>query len=604
MPPNLRSFHRTPLDSTQPSEHPRSDYLIVRFKLDLPDGQTVMRKQPMELCFHSNFNISPLRPIALHFDQSNIISHTQSSEEDAAAIVDLGLINVSPDDPQFMELLEQQIKREISEGQERQMAEAEARQLRRLALSRLAQLWPLFLAGAVFCIYLALQPRPQLATSISSEFPLLPRISAFALAATNLAPTIYFNQLLHIGISDKPRAEFILPPSSYSTLAETREVSKDLYDYVFNRIWDEDVYWRAVAKKGYTRRLYEDKVFCGISMDDTEKLYLNTSGLGSDSRSHLSSLDHDLFTGWAALIETNLKRTAYFLNYTSLVPEDYMFLSQGNMSRWVLRESLPPKMPPGITSILHEYTFWVTHYRDHHFSSVCEILRNCSSTLKPPGFQHPSCSRHESLEDTMHYLQSWAQDARRQNRSKDDILDGIKWHGVLDLPRTIAQLIDFVEQLVQVAESMRSMPVIATMSWDDYHKRRKSSFYDIANLWPKRYETEDPTEKIVRAKDLLNTRLSRLLHDVSQGLRLMHSVCDDFNGLTDFIDSLSLPTNWITNEEGPFVELLQMPHLAEQVTYLSGLTDELSRRREKTGEFYSLWYWWYEQKEEKRKKDP
>lgn len=83
----------------------------------------------------------------------------------------------------------------------------------------------------------------------------------------------------------------------------------------------------------------------------------------------------------------------------------------------------------------------------------------------------------------------------------------------------------------------------------------------------------------------------------------MHSVCDDFNGLTDIFDVLSLPKNWIINEEGPFAELLQMPHPNEQIIYLSGLTDELSRRLEKIGEFYSLWYWWYEQEKEKRKRD-
>lgn len=70
------------------------------------------------------------------------------------------------------------------------MAEAEARQQRRVAFSRIAQLWPIFLAGTVLCIYLALQTKQPLATSISPEFPLLPQISAFALAATNLAPTI------------------------------------------------------------------------------------------------------------------------------------------------------------------------------------------------------------------------------------------------------------------------------------------------------------------------------------------------------------------------------------------------------------------------------
>lgn len=107
MSPNLRSSRRTLLNSTQPPEHPQSDYHIVRFKVDLSNRQTVTHEQPIELCFYKNFKISPLRPIALHFNQSNIMYHTQSSEEDAAAIVNLGLVNVSPDDPQFIQLLDQ-----------------------------------------------------------------------------------------------------------------------------------------------------------------------------------------------------------------------------------------------------------------------------------------------------------------------------------------------------------------------------------------------------------------------------------------------------------------------------------------------------------------
>ncbi|KAH6956295.1 hypothetical protein DER45DRAFT_539082 [Fusarium avenaceum] len=423
--------------------------------------------------------------------------HTQSSEEDAAAIVNLGLVN---------------IKRDLSENQERHMAEA--RGLPRLALSRLAQLWPLFLAGAAFCIYLALQPKPPLATPISPEFPLLPRISAFALTATNLAPTIFCNQLLHIGISDKPGTKFTLPPNGYSTLKETYKVSSDLYHYINTRILDEGVHATVI---------YRDMAFYGRRRDDTEELFYKTWDTASDIRSHFSMSNYDLFSGWSGSIATSLRWLTRYLENKSLVPADNMFITQGNMSR--------------------------------------------------------------------------------QNRSIEDILGGIKWHGVLDLPRTIAQLIDVSEQLIQTAEFMKLMPVITTMSWHNYNKRRKSSFYDITNLWLKKYEAEDPTEKIARAKELLDTRLSQVLYDVSQGLRLMHSVCDDFNGLTDFIESLSLPTNWIINEEGTFVELLQMPHPTEQITYLSGLTDELFRRLEKTGEFYSLWYWWNGQEKEKRKRD-
>ncbi|CAJ0544509.1 Ff.00g036520.m01.CDS01 [Fusarium sp. VM40] len=49
MPLNLRSSRRTLLNSTQPPEHPQSDYRIVRFTLDLPNGQTGAGEQPMEI---------------------------------------------------------------------------------------------------------------------------------------------------------------------------------------------------------------------------------------------------------------------------------------------------------------------------------------------------------------------------------------------------------------------------------------------------------------------------------------------------------------------------------------------------------------------------
>lgn len=213
--------------------------------------------------------------------------------------------------------------------------------------------------------------------------------------------------------------------------------------------------------------------FCEIRRDDMEELLSKTLDLASGSRMHFYISDRDPFSEWSGLIATKLRWATRFLKHKPLVPADDLFIPQDDMISWVLRESLPPKMSPGITSILQEYTFWVTHYGGHPFSSVCEILHNYSSTVTSHKFQHPSCSRHGSLEDTMHYLRSCAEDARRQNRSMEDVLGGIKWHGVLDLSRTIAQLIDYVEQLIKVAESMRRMPVITTMSWDDYHEKRE-----------------------------------------------------------------------------------------------------------------------------------
>lgn len=201
---------------------------------------------------------------------------------------------------------------------------AEARGLPRLALSRLAQLWPLFLAGAAFCIYLALQPKPPLATPISPEFPLLPRISAFALTATNLAPTIFCNQLLHIGISDKPGTKFTLPPNGYSTLKETYKVSSDLYHYINTRILDEGVHATVI---------YRDMAFYGRRRDDTEELFYKTWDTASDIRSHFSMSNYDLFSGWSGSIATSLRWLTRYLENKSLVPADNMFITQGNMSR-------------------------------------------------------------------------------------------------------------------------------------------------------------------------------------------------------------------------------------------------------------------------------
>ncbi|KAH7232155.1 uncharacterized protein BKA55DRAFT_695579 [Fusarium redolens] len=510
MPLILRPSRRTLLDSAQAPAHPQSDYRVVRFTLRLPNGQAGADQQPVELCFHSNFSASPLRPILLHFDQSNITPYTRSSGRDAAAAVDLGLVHVSPDDPHFMELLQEQIQREIGEYQERCRAE-----VRRCCDQR---------------------------------------------------------------------------HRSLLRLLQNFEACTDLESYVITRINDEDIGWWLATNKSDHRglRMFGDVEFCGISIKHTRQLYIRALELNRLVGYQFQDLSPDLFRWWMDRMVRSLRMIMGSSHSAAWTPADDMFIAQGNVSRWVLRQSLPPKIPPGITSILRSYTFWLTHHRDHHFSSTCQILRDCSSAPPFPKLQHPSCSRHDTLEDTMKHLNSWAQEARSRNRNDEDILGNIRWPGVLDLPRNVAQLVDAVEQSIQLAESMERMPVITTVSFKGWLKRTRSSFY----LWPKKHEPQDPSNKTARARELLDTRLRRMLHDVSQDLRLMHSICDDWNALTDFIDSLHSQTNWIINEDGPFVELLQMPPPSKQSAYLAGLTEELSTRLEKSKEFWSEWYWW------------
>jgi hypothetical protein len=488
-----------------------------------------------------------------------------------------------------MELLDQQIQREISESQE--CCRVEARQMPRLALYQVAYVSAALLLGVALGTYLGLPPTPPLATPVASEFPLLPLISAFSLAATNLAPTIFYNQLFYIGIGNKPGAEFILPPSIVNILCDAHDASLDLREYIQERIIDEDIGWWVTTNKSDDKGIgaLRHSHFWGISYKYTGQIYRRGTGLNSNAEIGFNRASDDIFWSWMRDLVTHLKKNSRNLYNATWTPADNMLIAQGNMSRWVLRESLPPKMPPGITYILWHYGFWVTHHRDDHFSSSCQILRNCSSRT---AFPHPSCSRHDSLEDTIKHLESWAQDARRRDLSKEDILGSIKWPHVLDLPRIVAQLIDYEEELIRLAESMQSMPVMTKFSRKAWKKWRRRPFYDIINLWPEKYEPEDPSDTIVALKELVDTRLRRMLHDVSQGLRLMQNICDDFNALTDFIDSLHSPTNWIINEDGPFVELLQMPPPREQSTYLADLTMELSTRLKKTEEFWSLWYWW------------
>ncbi|KAJ4308984.1 hypothetical protein N0V84_011767 [Fusarium piperis] len=102
--------------------HPSSGFRVIRFTVGLVNqgAESPLDSQPIELCFHSDFEASALRPLSLHFNDTYLISYERppplTAPPPPGVIIDLGRVDALPDDPEFLVLVEEQIHREIEES--------------------------------------------------------------------------------------------------------------------------------------------------------------------------------------------------------------------------------------------------------------------------------------------------------------------------------------------------------------------------------------------------------------------------------------------------------------------------------------------------------
>ncbi|KAM0331762.1 hypothetical protein ACHAPQ_006031 [Fusarium lateritium] len=540
--------------SLRPS--PRStDFLIVRFTLGLSNSES----QPLELCFHADFTASPLRPITLHFYGSRIAE----CRREPSVILDLGRVDVSPEDPRFAELVEGELQREMQGAVDEQIQREEEH---------------------------------QQDTHSSRCMP-------FALSATNLIPTIFFNEVFYKIVNVKP-GDIVVPPAKQNAIQDAFQALVDLAEYVSQRLDDEA--WGAwlMSKQdqdAYSRLLEAGFEYGGVRQGDVDAMLAKAEGLKMSAMNLFDQHDPVALLSWTVDLAKSIQNLIVTLTRIKLTPEDDILIARHNKSSWVPVSSLPRFVPPGVQDVLEEYTWWMTHKRDPLFSSTCKVLRDCSSLLPDVAssqIMHPSCTYFDNVNNTLTFLQSWAVGARGMNIPDQGTSSDKQhfWPNEKEFPalaeqvRLLAQLQDLMEQGIQVAEHLNRTEVTTATSLDTSCR----SILSRAKDWAlgRTYKAIDPEAKIAELKTLLHGDFHQVLHDVVQGMRLMHDICRDFNAVVDFVDALGRIDGWVIDRTAAHVQLLQMPPPAEQAEDLSGLRRVLEEKIAKTQTEAKIWYWW------------
>ncbi|KAM0433229.1 hypothetical protein ACHAQK_009278 [Fusarium lateritium] len=588
--------------SLRPS--PRStDFLIVRFTLGLSNSQS----QPLELCFHADFTASPLRPITLHFYGSRIAE----CRREPSVILDLGRVDVSPEDPRFAELVEGELQREMQGAVDEQIQREEEHQqdthssrCMRVPLLVLVAVASFLTLGAIFFLLSPqIPPEPATNTHPYPPFPLLPRVSAFALSATNLIPTIFFNEVFYKIVNVKP-GDIVVPPAKQNAIQDAFQALVDLAEYVSQRLDDEA--WGAwlMSKQdqdAYSRLLEAGFEYGGVRQGDVDAMLAKAEGLKMSAMNLFDQHDPVALLSWTVDLAKSIQNLIVTLTRIKLTPEDDILIARHNKSSWVPVSSLPRFVPPGVQDVLEEYTWWMTHKRDPLFSSTCKVLRDCSSLLPDVAssqIMHPSCTYFDNVNNTLTFLQSWAVGARGMNIPDQGTSSDKQhfWPNEKEFPalaeqvRLLAQLQDLMEQGIQVAEHLNRTEVTTATSLDTSCR----SILSRAKDWAlgRTYKAIDPEAKIAELKTLLHGDFHQVLHDVVQGMRLMHDICRDFNAVVDFVDALGRIDGWVIDRTAAHVQLLQMPPPAEQAEDLSGLRRVLEEKIAKTQTEAKIWYWW------------
>ncbi|KAF4952915.1 hypothetical protein FSARC_12536 [Fusarium sarcochroum] len=128
-----------------------------------------------------------------------------------------------------------------------------------------------------------------------------------------------------------------------------------------------------------------------------------------------------------------------------------------------------------------------------------------------------------------------------------------------------------------VTKILKRTPRMTEISWDKYVHRQGFINMTIDWRYGRPYEPEDPTDKIQISNALLEGALGRLLHDVSQGMRLIHGICGETDSENGFIDSLIRRGIRSSTRLGR-MRSLAMPHSTEQATYPRELHLEIDQR--------------------------
>ncbi|RSL48400.1 hypothetical protein BHE90_016786 [Fusarium euwallaceae] len=610
--------------------HPPSDYRVVRFTVGLVNtngaGQHMLAGQPIELCFHDDFEASPRRPLSLHFDRTYLTYYGLPPVLEAppppGVIIELGRVDVLPDDPQFLAMLEGQIRLEIDED-----TEGIRRDHRATRRHRLDQLWAWGgLLSLVICL-LSTALGVQRSTPPSppvTMLPLIEHLTDITFSTTALSPTVFFNQHRYPAIGDSSHSD--MPIDKTSTL----ELSWKLTRWLTNRI-QKPISWKAwhlyqstsqdedASRRFFNRSLWE---YRGVQFDETERLKEKVNLLTHRAENLWESIGEDIFNWWVRIQIASIGRVASNVaKLIELSPEDNMFMAQDNASlSWIPAKSLPKQIPHGIYDILDSYR--TLFLQNDHLSNSCQVFRDCTEpipTSAPPSQAvHPGCFflADTDINSTVGRMMAWAASARGRNltwevphsmASRSNIFTPNHVHdhfwpnrtdfpSLFDQVMILAQLKDTVEQALEMAETVddawakdkvthaKEMTEWARemMPKDKVFSTKNQTFWGKwkSRLAFKKVGDVHDGEKMKQLRELVQVHISRQLWDTVEGLSSLRIICQQMNALSTLVEDLYTPESWILNknETSGHVQLWKLPYPKEHALAIRSLQTELLRR--------------------------
>lgn len=611
--------------------HPPDGFRVIRFTVGLVNqgAESPLDSQPIELCFHSDFEASVLRPLSLHFNDTYLISYERppplTVPPPPGVIIDLGRVDALPDDPEFLALVEQQIHREIEESSRRRQQQEQQKVMRRMlhqldpALLLIQDRWGLILvvlfsllSAMMISLLVSARTKPGRLESDASiqTIPITQNMTKMALATTQLCPLILFNAFVFPTIGDAPDAA---PPSPEQTLRKSWNLTDHLVrNLIFEHFREQESkrYYASASSLDAQMRLISAELWeldSGLRWDNISETWQR----GLEMRHHVSSLwlklSGHLFRYWVHHIIVDIGLSCFIneigLAGRNIMVQDEMFLWEiGNKTSAgvrVPRSKLPVRPPEAIRFILDAWRRTLVNPKA--LSSSCTVLQDCREPLPsfapPTQVVHPACllaASNGSAKDKLESLEAWAVSSRDRNLILDASIsrartvspnreaeyfwpNQTKYPPLFDQVMWLAQLKDTMEQVLETSRLVADeIPEETVFAW--------------LRGW---YQGKEGVSKVKRRMDdleqLLRVDMRRQLYDLIVGLEAIGDICRQRDIISTSINDLDSVSNWIIDEDETGVLLRKLLHPKEQGEELRVLSAELTRRKIELLKYEAIW---------------
>ncbi|KAM0415990.1 hypothetical protein ACHAPT_013045 [Fusarium lateritium] len=637
--------------------HPTHGFRVVRLTLGLVNPNTLsLDTRSIELCFHDDFQAFTERPLSFHMDRRYMSLYYRplllTAPPPPGVILDVGRVDVLPDDTELVRQLEGQIRRELAEEIQRRAQESPSPGRRVIHLARVAArlawtfvdanrsrvvlilsllLIPVMVILMLYSCYLSSPSEP---TSPVPLVPLANHVATMALDTTQLTPIIFFNPFFYATITDGSNStdnpEKIL--SKLQMLRGTWNMTDHLVrDFVHKSISREEFrrYMASNQTADDSRRLLKPDLweYNGLRWKDIRETWARGQMLYNKAMADWPSVGTRVFALWTLGMDESIAFAIRELEFAPVSSASSMFIApetglhNGTTTpvSALAGAKMPREIPSEVRSILNIY-------RDHiaqsdFLSSSCKVLQECATPLpdSAPSSQvlHPSCQLCRdgdcSPEAMVKNVEEWSAAARGKNLTWRDETGSNSWAAKSFLPNRMAEsfwpnktefplLFDQAMRLGQLKDAMNQMVEVAEII--SHANREKEGRGIVARFkgWAKgEQDPFDPVEETKQLKEILEVRLWRQLRDVSQGIQAVSSICDGISALGSLVDDLYSPSNWIIKEDNADVMLQKMAHPKDQAKALATLRQELIRRLGVLNRYYQMWNQLDEVLEDKRK---